>query len=85
MERVVYYSLVAGVALIATGVQWAINSVVKERYIDEIFHIKMTEQYLVRREFSEWDPKITTPPGLYLAGMVFGEVAKLFLGQDYFN
>ena len=44
----------------------------------------MTEQYLVKRDFFTWDPKITTPPGLYLIGFVFGELVKLIQGGDSF-
>ncbi|XP_076369992.1 alpha-1,2-glucosyltransferase Alg10 [Tachypleus tridentatus] len=35
-------------------------------YMDEIFHIPQTQSYC-KGNFTKWDPKITTPPGLYLS------------------
>ncbi|XP_067127075.1 dol-P-Glc:Glc(2)Man(9)GlcNAc(2)-PP-Dol alpha-1,2-glucosyltransferase [Centruroides vittatus] len=37
-------------------------------YMDEIFHVKQAEKYC-DGNFSEWDDKITTPPGLYLVSI----------------
>lgn len=34
-------------------------------YMDEVFHIPQAQKYCSGR-FREWDPKITTLPGLYL-------------------
>ncbi|SCU88860.1 LAME_0E01398g1_1 [Lachancea meyersii CBS 8951] len=36
-------------------------------YIDEIFHVSQTVRY-INGAWSSWDPKITTPPGLYFLG-----------------
>ncbi|KAI4277625.1 MAG: hypothetical protein L6R38_005408 [Xanthoria sp. 2 TBL-2021] len=38
--------------------------------VDEFFHIQQAELYLQGR-FSEWHPKITTPPGLYLVSLFY--------------
>ena len=38
---------------------------------DEIFHVPQTQKYC-RGLFTEWDPKITTFPGLYVAGAALG-------------
>jgi hypothetical protein len=38
---------------------------------DEIFHVPQTAQYC-RGHMTEWDPKITTFPGLYLLGAPYG-------------
>ena len=38
---------------------------------DEPFHIGQTQQYC-RGKFKEWDPKITTFPGLYFFGAIAG-------------
>ncbi|KAJ2646657.1 glucosyltransferase [Coemansia sp. RSA 1250] len=46
-----------------------INDVVPEPYMDEIFHVLQAQRYCAG-EFYEWDPKLTTPPGLYLASLV---------------
>lgn len=34
-------------------------------YLDEIFHIPLSEYYCSTLDFTKWDPMITTPPGLY--------------------
>ena len=38
----------------------------------------MTEQYLVHSNFKDYDPKITTPPGLYIIGFLFGKLLEIF-------
>ncbi|KAJ2784832.1 glucosyltransferase [Coemansia javaensis] len=37
-----------------------------EPYMDEVFHIPQAQRYCAG-DFGAWDPKLTTPPGLYLA------------------
>ena len=37
---------------------------------DEIFHVPQAQKYC-RGDWLEWDPKITTPPGLYLTSVMF--------------
>ncbi|KAJ1947289.1 glucosyltransferase [Linderina macrospora] len=46
-----------------------INLAVPEPYMDEIFHIPQAQRYCAGL-FREWDPKLTTPPGLYLVSLV---------------
>ncbi|KAK9789925.1 hypothetical protein WJX73_006242 [Symbiochloris irregularis] len=36
-------------------------------YMDEVFHVRQTQQYC-KGDFASWDPKITTFPGLYITG-----------------
>ncbi|KAJ9470508.1 hypothetical protein DIPPA_52200 [Diplonema papillatum] len=49
-------------------VWWTVFSeTVTEPYMDEPFHVGQTLRY-VDGNWSEWDPKITTPPGLYVIG-----------------
>jgi hypothetical protein len=43
---------------------------------DEIFHIPQAQHYC-RGEFSSWDPKITTFPGLYLYSSALPALLKL--------
>ena len=38
---------------------------------DEPFHVPQTQRYCAG-DFAHWDPKITTFPGLYVAGAGFG-------------
>ncbi|KAH8997481.1 glucosyltransferase [Lactarius akahatsu] len=42
-----------------------LNTQVTEPYMDEPFHIPQVQAYC-NGEWSYWDPKITTPPGLYI-------------------
>src|SRR5690349_25025040 len=48
-------------------VQWlqSVNTFVPHPYLDEVFHIPQAQAYWAG-EWSRWDPKITTPPGLYV-------------------
>ncbi|EGZ27833.1 hypothetical protein PHYSODRAFT_477641 [Phytophthora sojae] len=52
----------------------AVNRAVPEPYMDEIFHIPQAQKYCEGR-YDEWDPKITTFPGLYLASTLYAKVA----------
>ncbi|KAF7632447.1 hypothetical protein Mgra_00008142 [Meloidogyne graminicola] len=48
--------------------------------MDEIFHIAQTRMYC-KGIYNEWNPMITTPPGLYFLTVLFG-----FCGHErYFN
>ncbi|KLO20504.1 glucosyltransferase [Schizopora paradoxa] len=46
-----------------------VNMEVAEPYMDEPFHVPQAQAYC-RGEWTTWDPKITTPPGLYLLSQV---------------
>ncbi|KAG6543053.1 hypothetical protein Mapa_015549 [Marchantia paleacea] len=61
---------------------YLVNTRVPGGYMDEEFHLNQVEHYC-RGDFSYWDPKITTFPGLYLASLVYGEL--LLPGADYFG
>ncbi|KAG8994174.1 glucosyltransferase [Tulasnella sp. 427] len=52
-----------------------VDLIVREPYMDEPFHIPQAQAYC-RGEWSHWDPKITTPPGLYLVSIA---LMKVFL------
>ncbi|KAJ7139732.1 glucosyltransferase [Mycena epipterygia] len=52
------------------------NSVVPEPYMDEPFHIPQAQAYC-RGEFESWDPKITTPPGLYILSLLLKKAFML--------
>ncbi|KAI8601738.1 glucosyltransferase [Dissophora ornata] len=49
--------------LAAIAAQW--TSVVPDPYMDEIFHVPQAQRYC-QGDFWTWDPKLTTPPGLYV-------------------
>ncbi|MCJ1225772.1 glucosyltransferase [Toensbergia leucococca] len=55
----------AVVVALASFWMYKINITVPEPYLDEYFHIGQAEQYWLGH-WESWDPKITTPPGLYL-------------------
>lgn len=53
-----------------------VNTVVPESYLDEVFHVRQAQAYWEHR-WRQWDPKITTPPGLYLVSYLIGIVGYL--------
>lgn len=57
-----------------------INKVVLRAYMDEIFHIPQAQKYCAGN-FKHWDPKITTPPGLYLVSVGLRHLLSTFLPQ----
>ncbi|EUB58270.1 Alpha-1,2-glucosyltransferase ALG10-A [Echinococcus granulosus] len=46
-------------------VHYFVNPVQPTAYMDEVFHEEQTISYL-HGEWQKWNPKITTPPGLYV-------------------
>lgn len=66
LER--FWPLAVLVILGFAGLNWSslVNAVVPEPYLDEVFHVGQAQAYL-RGRWDVWDPKLTTPPGLYLA------------------
>ncbi|PPQ92704.1 hypothetical protein CVT25_014011 [Psilocybe cyanescens] len=68
-------SLYAVFCTICVTVLKEMNTIVDEPYMDEPFHIPQAQAYC-RGEFSSWDSKITTPPGLYFVSVF---LKRLFL------
>ncbi|KAG2350705.1 glycosyltransferase family 59 protein [Suillus weaverae] len=58
---------------VAVAVLKEFNTVVTEPYMDEPFHVPQALAYC-RSEWSTWDPKITTPPGLYMLSVLLHRV-----------
>ncbi|KAI9756782.1 MAG: hypothetical protein M4579_003699 [Chaenotheca gracillima] len=54
-----------------------VSQQVPEPYLDEQFHVRQAQAYCAGR-WDVWDPKITTPPGLY----VFSAFFVPFVGGD---
>ena len=52
-----------------------------KRIKDEIFHIPAAERYC-RSNYSYWDPKITTPPGLYIYSSLITKAVGLFINVE---
>ncbi|KAI0793275.1 glucosyltransferase [Abortiporus biennis] len=53
-----------------------LNEIVTEPYMDEPFHIPQAQAYC-EGHFDVWDPKITTPPGLYILSLILKQVFRL--------
>lgn len=49
---------------------------VKHPFIDEYFHVNQCLVYC-EYKFNQWDPKITTPPGLYYLGFIWAKMAEI--------
>ena len=47
-----------------------ISLVVPRPYLDEVFHVRQAQAYWAGN-WTTWDPKITTPPGLYVCTYAF--------------
>ncbi|KAF2278056.1 alpha-1,2 glucosyltransferas-like protein alg10 [Westerdykella ornata] len=64
--------------LVVTNAAWTwyrlLAEHVPEPYLDEVFHIPQAQRYC-KGDYT-WDPKITTPPGLYLAS----KLISIFVG-----
>ncbi|KAI8081843.1 alpha-2-glucosyltransferase Alg10 [Gilbertella persicaria] len=61
--------------LITTSV--LVNKNAPEPYMDEIFHIPQAQHYC-QGDYAVWDPKLTTPPGLYLMSNLIALVGQVF-------
>ena len=59
----------------------AVNKTVLSPYLDEHYHVGQARAYCEGR-FGDWDPKITTPPGLYLLSACLSKVYRRLLGND---
>lgn len=65
--------------LYALATAWAglVTKIVPEPYLDEVFHIPQAQAYCDAR-YDVWDPKLTTPPGLYVFATIFVKVYRAF-------
>lgn len=59
----------------------AVSLVVREPYMDEVFHVRQTKEYC-RNRFHVWDDKITTLPGLYIYAMALARGLSALLGLE---
>lgn len=64
LSRAARYAVPFGLILIPI---WRnqVKTHVPEPYLDEVFHVPQAQAYWAHK-WTHWDPKITTPPGLYL-------------------
>ncbi|CZT49121.1 uncharacterized protein RSE6_09916 [Rhynchosporium secalis] len=68
--------LVAYVALYTLAKFWLghVTSTVRQPYLDEIFHIPQAQAFCKER-YDIWDPKLTTPPGLYIVSTLYARLS----------
>ncbi|OJJ46737.1 hypothetical protein ASPZODRAFT_159535 [Penicilliopsis zonata CBS 506.65] len=57
-----------------------VTSKVPEPYLDEVFHVPQAQAYWAHK-WTQWDPKLTTPPGLYLWSYLLCACALLLRGS----
>ncbi|KAM3076787.1 glucosyltransferase [Clarireedia jacksonii] len=64
-----------GIYFLVSLWEYQVTKIVPSPYLDEVFHIPQAQAYC-RGDWLVWDPKLTTPPGLYVFTTLF---AKLHL------
>lgn len=57
-----------------------VNKAVPEPYLDEVFHVPQAQAYWAHK-WTQWDPKLTTPPGLYLCSYIVFAIVLLLRGS----
>lgn len=57
-----------------------VNKAVPEPYLDEVFHVPQAQAYWSHK-WTQWDPKLTTPPGLYLCSYIIFTIVLLLRGS----
>ncbi|XP_062517774.1 putative Dol-P-Glc:Glc(2)Man(9)GlcNAc(2)-PP-Dol alpha-1,2-glucosyltransferase [Corticium candelabrum] len=70
-------SLFLVTAFVTFALYLLVTSIVDAPYMDEVFHIPQVQHYCAYN-FTEWNPKITTLPGVYIISiLLFSPVAVL--------
>lgn len=57
------------------------TKIVPYEFIDEKFHVGQTLKYIAG-DWSSWDPKITTPPGLYILGWLNYKLTSVIISWN---
>ena len=82
MSRLLVESLT--VSSILTPIAWIwcglVNRITPDPYLDEVFHVRQALTYW-HGQWTTWDPKITTPPVLYLYSWLLNSLGWLFTGD----
>lgn len=69
LQRISYrssFQLIVLLLLLSASIWFStLDPFLPDPYLDEVFHVRQAQAYWAHR-WREWDPKITTPPGLYL-------------------
>ncbi|KAI9877284.1 MAG: hypothetical protein M1830_004324 [Pleopsidium flavum] len=67
---------------IASTWLYEVNSILPEPYLDEVFHVRQAQAYWAH-QWHVWDPKITTPPGLYIVSYPWIFIQRLVRSPLY--
>lgn len=81
MADILFQSLCCALVAISIAVSLLMFAKQPTPYLDEIFHIPQAQKYC-NHEFSKWDPKITTLPGLYLFSLAIIEPLAIVFKQN---
>lgn len=87
MDTVVDVGVAAVVAAFLANLAAEALESVDYMFIDEVFHFRQLGRYL-RGDWTYWDPKITTPPGLYALTWAYMKglgVAETLANARHFN
>ncbi|KIY45502.1 glucosyltransferase [Fistulina hepatica ATCC 64428] len=68
--------------VISLAVLMQFNHVLNEPYMDEPFHIPQAQAYC-KGNFYTWDPKLTTPPGLYIWSLFLHYASSLDCSDSF--
>lgn len=79
LSRAARYAVPFGLVLIPAW-RAKVNAEVPEPYLDEVFHVPQAQAYWAH-QWTHWDPKITTPPGLYLWSYLLCAVLLVLRGS----
>lgn len=66
---------------VSMGIFLQFNTKQSQPYMDEIFHVPQAQKYC-NYKFDEWDPKITTLPGLYFISFACLRTLAFFVGHE---
>ncbi|XP_015761840.1 PREDICTED: dol-P-Glc:Glc(2)Man(9)GlcNAc(2)-PP-Dol alpha-1,2-glucosyltransferase-like isoform X2 [Acropora digitifera] len=72
-----FFSLCSSLLAVSLGIFIQFNAKQPKPYMDEIFHIPQAQKYC-HYKFQEWDPKITTLPGMYVLSFMGLRVLSFF-------
>lgn len=75
-----YFCMAVFVAF-SVFVSQKVNRIVPNPYIDEIFHLRQCQTYC-EYKFTQWDDKVTTPPGLYIIGFIYSKLIEFVTGYS---
>ncbi|XP_060050628.1 dol-P-Glc:Glc(2)Man(9)GlcNAc(2)-PP-Dol alpha-1,2-glucosyltransferase isoform X8 [Erinaceus europaeus] len=79
MEGHLFSAALSGSFLASCLLFAAVGRALREPYMDEVFHLPQAQRFC-QGHFTEWDPMITTLPGLYLLSVGVVKPAGWLLG-----